>query len=96
MSSDCIYTDKKNMRGVKARAYCHDESTYSLNVYNSLNEDPYCQRPYPDNAVNFTSFKVKSGECVNSGTAYVRVKLAKNDFRAWEWNPEWDVMFPET
>jgi len=95
MSQDCIYTDKINMKGVKARAYCHDENTASFMSYNAINEDPLCLRPYPDNAVNYTSFKAKSGDCINSGSSWVRVKIAKNDYRAWEWNPEWSQLFEQ-
>lgn len=92
MSPECVYTNKVTMKGNKARAYCHSEDTYSLMNYNFYDEDPLCLRPYPDNAVNFTSFKTKSGECVRSGATWIRLKIEKNDYRAWEWNPEWDQL----
>jgi hypothetical protein len=61
-STDCIYSNKKTMKGVMARSYCEGD-TLTINSYNGINEDPMCLRPLPENGVNYTTVVTRSGEC---------------------------------
>jgi len=91
-SPECVYSDRKNEKGVKARAYCEDDGSYTLRSYSAYDEDPQCLRPYPSDAVNYTSWSAKTGDCIKVGMLYSRVEINKYDGRKFEWNPEWDKM----
>ena len=94
-SEDCIYSNKKTMRGVMARSYCLDEKTVRINSYNGINEDPMCQRPYPDNGNNYTSLTTSTGQCTWMGNnMYAVFDIQKYDGRQWNYEDvkQWDMM----
>lgn len=83
------------MKGVKARSYCSDEKTLTINSYNGIDEDPLCLRPYPPNGINYTSYTTTSGECVWMGNGlYAKFDIQPYDGREWNYEDvkQWDMM----
>lgn len=74
------------------RGYCLDSSTYRLNYYNVMSEDPFCSRPYPDSIPSDNSVTAKDGECVRFDDVYVKLTILPNDGRAWDYKTEWDSL----
>ena len=93
-SNECEFYDQLGKKGQKARNFCLDEKTLSVNNYNSLGEDPLCLRPYPSFARNHTSYNITNGDCVRVNyNEWVLAKISPYDGREWQYNPEWDDMY---
>lgn len=74
--------------GVKARSYCLDEFTVTINSYNAYNEDPMCMRPYPIDANNYTSYTTKTGECLKmNNNMWAIMNVQPYDGREWQYDP---------